>query len=89
MKPMRWGCAGFSFLCGQYDEGRKEQAFEQLLKSTRQLCGYAGEKGNMPICCEVFDYDIDKRALIGPATLFARYAGKSGGTMGISACWWI
>ena len=44
------GCAGFSFLSGRYDEGRKEQAFEQLLKSTRQLCGYAGEKGNMPIC---------------------------------------
>ena len=70
------GCAGFSFLSGRYDEGRKEQAFEQLLKSTRQLCGYAGEKGNMPICCEVFDYDIDKRALIGPAALAARYAGE-------------
>ena len=59
------GCAGFSFLSGRYDEGRKEQAFEQLLKSTRQLCGYAGEKGN-----------IDKRALIGPAALAARYAGE-------------
>ena len=70
------GCAGFSFLSGRYDEERKEQAFEQLLKSTRQLCGYAGEKGNMPICCEVFDYDIDKRALIGPAALAARYAGE-------------
>ena len=70
------GCAGFSFLSGRYDEGRKEQAFEQLLKSTRQLCGYAGEKGNMPIRCEVFDYDIDKRALIGPAALAARYAGE-------------
>ena len=30
----------------------------------------------MPICCEVFDYDIDKRALIGPAALAARYAGE-------------
>ncbi len=28
----------------------------------------------MPIVCEVFDYDIDKKALIGPAPLAARYA---------------
>lgn len=70
------GCAGFSFLSGRYDGEQKEQAFEQLLKSTRELCGYAKEKGTMPICCEVFDYDIDKKALIGPAALAARYAGE-------------
>ena len=68
------GCAGFSFLSGRYDGERREQAFGQLLKSTRELCGYAKEKGNMPVCCEVFDYDIDKKALIGPADLAARYA---------------
>lgn len=70
------GCAGFSFLSGRYDGEQKEQAFEQLLKSTRELCGYAKEKGTLPICCEVFDYDIDKKALIGPAALAARYAGE-------------
>lgn len=70
------GCAGFSFLSGRYDGEQKELAFEQLLKSTRQLCAYAQEKGSMPICCEVFDYDIDKKALIGPAALAARYAGE-------------
>lgn len=70
------GCAGFSFLSGRYDGEQREQAFGQLLKSTRELCGYAKEKGNMPVCCEVFDYDIDKKALIGPADLAARYAGE-------------
>ena len=35
------GCAGFSFLSGRYEEERKEQAFEQLLKSTRELCRHA------------------------------------------------
>lgn len=70
------GCAGFSFLPGRYEEDTKERSFEQLLKSTRELCAYAGEKGDMPVCCEVFDYDIDKKALIGPAPLAARYAGE-------------
>ena len=70
------GCAGFSFLSGRYEEERKEQAFEQLLKSTRELCRHAEKEGQMPVCCEVFDYDIDKRALIGPAALAARYAGE-------------
>lgn len=70
------GCAGFSFLSGRYEEDTKERSFGQLLKSTRELCSYAGEKGNMPLCCEVFDYDIDKKALIGPASLGARYAGE-------------
>ncbi|SET51204.1 sugar phosphate isomerase/epimerase family protein [Enterocloster clostridioformis] len=69
-------CAGFSFLSGRYEEERKEQAFEQLLKSTRELCRHAEKEGQMPVCCEVFDYDIDKKALIGPAVLAARYAGE-------------
>ena len=68
------GCVDFSFLSGRYREETKEQSFEQLLRSTRELCAYAKEKGDMPICCEVFDYDIDKKALIGPAHLAARYA---------------
>lgn len=70
------GCMGFSFLSGRYNEASKEQSFGQLIKSTRELCGYAAKKGDMPICCEVFDYDIDKKALIGPAALAADYAGE-------------
>ena len=69
------GCVDFSFLSGRYREETKEQSFCQLIKSTRELCAHARDKGDMPICCEVFDYDIDKKALIGPAPLAARYAG--------------
>ena len=47
------GCVDFSFLSGRYREETKEQSFEQLLRSTRELCAYAKEKGDMPICCEV------------------------------------
>lgn len=70
------GCEGFSFLSGRYEDISGEQAFSQLLASTRELCAYAQKMGTMPVCCEVFDYDIDKKALIGPASLAARYAGE-------------
>lgn len=66
--------AGFSFLAGQYQEETKEQSFEALLKSTKELCEYAKSKGNMPVLCEVFDYDIDKKSLIGPVALVKKYA---------------
>lgn len=65
---------GFSFLAGQYEEETKEASFEALLDSTRQLCEYAASKGDMTVLCEVFDYDIDKKSLIGPAHLAKRYA---------------
>ena len=68
--------AGFSFLAGQYEEDTKEESFKALLKSTRELCEYSKSKGNMPITLEVFDYDIDKKSLIGPVNLAKEYAEK-------------
>ena len=68
------GAAGFAFLSGKYEEDKKEQAYEALVKSTKELCGYAKSKGDMKISLEVFDFDIDKKSLIGPADLALRYA---------------
>lgn len=65
---------GFSFLAGRYEEETKEESFEALLKSTGELCEYAKSKGDMPVILEVFDYDIDKKSLIGPVHLAKRYA---------------
>lgn len=65
---------GFSFLAGQYQEETKEKSFEALINSTKEICEYAASKGNMPILCEVFDYDIDKKSLIGPVKLVKHYA---------------
>lgn len=67
------GAKGVAFLAGKWEEAAKEQAYSQLLKTTRNLCSYAAEKG-MHIELEVFDYDMDKAALIGPAPLAARFA---------------
>ena len=68
------GVEDFAFLAGRYEEETKEEFFQALLKSTRELCKYAKSKGDMPVLCEVFDYDIAKKSLIGPVDMVKRYA---------------
>jgi sugar phosphate isomerase/epimerase len=70
------GAVDFSFLSGHYVEEKKEEALEALVKSTKELCTYAAEKGNMLVLLEVFDYDIDKKSLLGPVELVKRYAKR-------------
>ncbi len=67
------GASGFSFLSGRYEEDTKEAAFEKLLDSTKTICGYAKSKGGLRVVLEIFDYDVDKKSLIGPAPLALRY----------------
>lgn len=68
------GVEDFAFLAGRYEEETKEESFQALLKSTRELCKYAKSKGDMPVLCEVFDYDIAKKSLIGSVDMVKRYA---------------
>ncbi len=68
------GAVGFAFLSGKYEETRKEEAYTALIKSTRELCEYTKSKGGLRIVHEIFDYAVDKKSLIGPASLAARYA---------------
>ena len=67
------GAKGIAFLAGKWQPETKEQAYAQLLKTTRNVCDYAARKG-MNVELEVFDYDMDKAALIGPAPYAARFA---------------
>ena len=66
--------ADFAFLAGRYEEATKEESFKALVASTKELCEYAKSKGDMPVLCEVFDYDIAKKSLIGPVDMVKRYA---------------
>ena len=68
-----FGAGGIAFLAGKWEEETKEKAYSQLLKTTRAVCKYAAKK-NMNVELEVFDYDMDKAALIGPAPYAARFA---------------
>ncbi len=67
------GSPGIAFLSGKYEEATKEEAYAQLVKTTKNLCKRGKEKG-MSVILEIFDYDIDKAALIGPTTLAKRFA---------------
>lgn len=67
------GAGGIAFLAGKWEKETAEQAYSQLLKTTCAVCGYAAGK-NMNVELEVFDFDMDKAALIGPAPLAARFA---------------
>lgn len=67
------GAQGIAFLAGKWQEETKEEAYQQLLKTTVNVCKAAAAK-NMNVELEVFDYDVDKAALIGPSPLAARFA---------------
>lgn len=67
------GAGGIAFLAGKWEQETKDIAYAQLLKTTRNVCDYAAAK-NMNVELEVFDFDMDKAALIGPAPYAARFA---------------
>lgn len=67
------GAKGVAFLAGKWSVENKEEHYAQLIKTTRAVCEYATQK-NIMVELEVFDYDMDKAALIGPAPLAARFA---------------
>ncbi|MGI6161818.1 MAG: sugar phosphate isomerase/epimerase family protein [Christensenellales bacterium] len=67
------GSDGIAFLSGKWSKETQQQNYDQLLKTTLNLCKYAKEK-NMKIELEVFDFDLDKASLIGPAPLAAKFA---------------
>ncbi len=69
------GAGGIAFLAGKWAEETKDLQFQQLLKTTRNLCDYAAKK-NMIVELEVFDYDIAKASLIGPAPYAAEFAAE-------------
>ena len=68
------GAVDFAFLSGKYEESTKEESFQTLVRSAKELCKYAKAKGDMMIALEVFDYDIDKKSIIGPVDLAKRLA---------------
>lgn len=67
------GAKGIAFLAGKWANTTKDLAYDQLLKTTCALCAYAATKG-MSVELEVFDYDIAKKSLMGPAPYAAQFA---------------
>ena len=69
-----FGASFFAFLAGRFRPETVEQSFQALVASTRELCAYAKDKGNLGIEIEVFDHDIEKCSLIGPIGRVIRLA---------------
>lgn len=67
------GAKGIAFLSGKWKPETKQAQYAQLLKTTRNVCDYAKTK-DMFVELEVFDFDIDKASLIGPAPYAAQFA---------------
>lgn len=67
------GAKGLAFLSGKYEEETKEESYKALVKSIKELCAHGKSKG-INITLEVFDYDVDKKSLIGPVALAKRLA---------------
>jgi len=79
------GAKGIAFLAGKWAEATQDLAYAQLLKTTNALCAYAATKG-MSVELEVFDYDIAKKSLMGPAPYAAQFAAdvrKKHGNFGL------
>ncbi|MGQ9681336.1 MAG: sugar phosphate isomerase/epimerase family protein [Anaerolineae bacterium] len=58
---------------------KEAQARAALVKSVRELCAYAKQKATdyvLTLSLEVFDRDVEKRSLLGPAPLVAEVAGE-------------
>jgi sugar phosphate isomerase/epimerase len=49
-------------------------ATERLVKELRHICREARERAGLPVVLEVFDHDVDKKALVGPCSLAATVA---------------
>lgn len=57
-----------AFLSGKDPgEGERDQASKLLISSIKEICEYAKSKGDLRIALEIFDREIDKKCLIGPA----------------------
>ena len=69
------GSKTMGMLAGKWTEENREECFRQLVKTVVNVCRYAQTKG-IRVELEVFDHDIDKKALLGPAPLAARFAAE-------------
>ncbi len=71
-----FGALTFQFLSRTYDPERIAEHMDALVKSTIELCEYAASSGAMPVCHEIFDFDIDKKSLVGPVDRAKEYVQR-------------
>jgi sugar phosphate isomerase/epimerase len=70
------GASRLALMSGKNVPGiERPAALERLADALRQICRAARDRAGLPVVLEIFDYDVDKKALVGPcavADLLAR-----------------
>ena len=66
------GASRIALMSGKHAPG--PAAGERLVDSLRQLCKVAKERVGLPLVLEIFDYDMDKKALVGTCLTAAAIA---------------
>jgi sugar phosphate isomerase/epimerase len=76
-EAVEMGAVGVAFLSG-LDPGpeRRQEATELLFDSLNQLCAHAAKQSDIKVVVETFDYDIDKKALVGPNAAAAALSAR-------------
>ena len=69
-----YGCVDMSIFSGKFEPEKKAEYLKALEESVSELCDYAKSKGGLKLAMEIFDYDVDKKVLIGPADEAAAFA---------------
>lgn len=77
-QALELGASSLSILSGKDpgDPAKRPDAMGRLVESTLAICDRAKRAGSLPIALKVFDRDVEKKCLVGPAPLAREYALK-------------
>ncbi len=71
------GATRFAIMSGKnVPADERRAALGRLIESVRQVCRVARERAGLPVVMEIFDHDVDKKALIGTCELAAHVASE-------------
>jgi len=73
-----FGVDEFQFLSRQCPDDKIDEGIRQLARSTEELCDHANKYG-ITVVLEIFDHNIDKRSILGPADRVKKYLNVVGG----------
>ena len=69
------GASRLALMSGQnVPPGQRPAALDCLVNELCRVCKAARDRAGLPVVLEIFDYDVDKKALVGPCATAARVA---------------
>jgi sugar phosphate isomerase/epimerase len=69
------GATRFALMSGKNTPpGDRKAAIDRLIGELRHICREARDRAGLPVVLEIFDYDMDKKALVGTCEIAAHVA---------------